>query len=153
MADLYAPEVRKSLDLQGFMTRIDPTSQYATEGEGGRADILVLKNGKSCAVEVKSGRKSFLLSDWKDNQRSWSKIYCEDYFTTPYYLSIVIGEEGLRAPKIGERHAWLMPKNVFEETEKTILPYQKTIPYKAGKGYDLEMQHLGLDAVTLWGKL
>lgn len=150
MADNYAPEIRQSFHLQGFMTRVDETSRFATEGEAGRSDLVVLKNGKGCAVEIKAGVHSFSFADWRDNQRSWAKIWCEDYSKIPYWIALAIGINGVAAPKKGLRHCWVIPYTYFEKIELLIKPYQNSIPYKIGKGFNLEMQQLKYDCVNLF---
>lgn len=140
--------------MQSYISRADPTEKWATAGENGRSDLIVLKNGKGAAVEIKSGNKGFNFSDWRENQREWAKVYCA-MCNVPYWIWLNLGETRLKGDLAkGKllRRAWLIPEKDFLEAEEKIKSVQTTLPYEAVKGYSTFLQDNNLDALTLFKK-
>lgn len=162
MADKYANEVKTAFNMQCYISRADPTEKFATAGENGRSDLVVLKNGRGVAVEIKSGKTGFNFTDWRSNQREWASKYCA-MCGVPYFIWLNLGEARQKSDlDRGKllRRAWLIPEKIFLEAEDKIKAVQTTLPYQVGKGYNTFLQENKLDAITLfkdfelsWSKL
>jgi len=163
MADKNQPGMMTMLHEFGFITRADITERFATGDAPGRADIMVARGGRSCMVECKYSENGFDLDEWRDNQREWSDIYCSAApFSTQYWLCLTLGSDraGLDQTRFSPKRSWLVPREFMLEVDKRFRPIQKTIPYRVGPGYSLELQAKGWDAIKLfasfelpWGKL
>jgi len=160
MADKYAPEAKRSLTNWGISHRADPTERYATEDDPGRADLVCSIRGQCVHIEVKSAGLSFGFADWRGNQKHWA-LFSEKVLETPYWLFLAMGEHppNYNPAKYQPRRTWLVPRLRLLAVERLLKPYQGSLPYIAGKGYDLTLQSRKWDAVHLlaeyelkWGK-
>jgi hypothetical protein len=151
MADKFAGEAVHSLHFWGCSVRADATMKFATAEEPGRADLVVMKRGRGCFVEVKNGRDSFAFSELRENQRQWIETIALPIYQTSVWIWLVLGSSPphLDLLRYNIRQAWLCPYHQFLEVEAKVLPYSGSIPYRAGKGYRKELQENHLDAMHL----
>lgn len=155
MADKNHPHATRTFRYHGFVVVSDPTTKYVEEPA--RADIKALGYGRGVCIEVKSGNDNgkhsgYELNQWRENQREWADMVREEPFELPYWLYITIGAHpaNYNREKYQPERSWLVPTEVYYATEKRLAPYQATLPYKARKGLNKDIQRLQLDAVTLW---
>ncbi len=139
----------------GFLTRTDPTTalpQWNTASDSGRADIVLVKNGKGVHVEVKRGTDSFNLGGWRDNQRAWALRSTQPPFSTPYWLYLTLGTDpaSYRDDAYRPKRSWLIPLSVLERCIVEISPHQSSIPYRLTKGSRKVMRDNRWDAITLF---
>ena len=125
-------------------------------------------------VEVKNGKAatdygSFMLDEWRENQRRWAE-FVEDMGIGLYWIFLVLGPDRANVrgwnrdadgnltpnlnPKTGKQYkpkkAWLVPRTVMVYVDELVRSCdQTTLPYFAGKGYNIKMQTEGIDAVRL----
>lgn len=155
MADLYADEVKTAFNMQGYLYRADPTDKYATEGEPGRSDLIVIRGGHGVALEIKSDHDSFAFKNWRDNQRQWYADWCVPN-KIPYWIWLNMGEvnvnraQGKKPIEGLMRRAWLMPIDRLLEVENLLYSTQDSIPYLAEKGFSTVLQTNQWDAVHLF---
>ena len=157
MADLHSGEVSRSLHKWGFGVRADPTVNWTQQGKGdftpGRADLMVVKNGYGCYIEIKSGKTGFLFSHYEPHQRQWAETYALPIpYQTPVWIWLFLGTDppNRNPERYVPRKAWLVPYFAFLEVEQMIAPYQATLPYRVKKGLRKELQEGSLDACTLF---
>lgn len=153
MADKYAPIIYKSLRAQDFNVRNDFTGLFI-DNEPGRADAIVSKNGRCCFVEVKSsGDNAFSFKEYRQNQREWAEQYCVNPpYNNPLCLALIFGGDRPHttlAKGYFPRKLWMIPYHAYLDMERTVLQYQATLPYLAGKGYLEAMQKHHIDALHL----
>lgn len=134
--------------------------QLKKPAQPGRADVIAGWNGQLIFVEVKDGKKSFSFARWEDHQRRWAAAV-ERVCRLPYWLFLVMGTDNpnYNPEKYTPKRAWLLPGRTMLAVERLLMPYQASIPYRAGKGYSKVLQERELDAVHLlhkyelpWGK-
>lgn len=159
MADKRAPEIVKALHEHGYMTRsVQPIKVkrggkwiWVSPEEQAKADHFVMKNGRSAALEIKNGYNSYRFDELRLDQREWAETYCiAPPYNTPYFIALVIGTDRPNSKMNFRRRAWIIPYKEYLSAEVTVGAYQKTLPYFAGKGVNLEMQRLKIDAITLF---
>lgn len=157
-SDKNSPEISRSLERNGWLYRKDPIdfilaqkrSMGLTAGTAGAADYLALKNGYGCAIEAKYAKLSFGFDQWTEEQREWAR-WCEEDRGVDYFIWLTIGPDPPHydPEKYSPRKSWLVPSTHMLQVESTVLPIQKTLVYRAGKGHRREIQDNNLDAVTL----
>lgn len=162
MADRNAKSGIWSLHQWGVGTRTDPTNPYGgNDGEAGRADVMCYIRGLSVAVEFKAGKAGFDFAHWRANQREWAKRWCVGVFGTDYYIFLTVGSHpsNYNPEKYSPKRSWLVPMSAFLFTESAfenkqrkagVVVPQRTIPYRATKGYSRVLQENKLDAVTMF---
>ncbi len=151
MADKFAGEVGKSLHQWKFGYRSDPTAKYATADAPGRADMLATKGGRSVYIEIKSAAAAFAFTDLRDNQRKWIEEQALKVEQTPVWIWLNLGQHppNYNPDDYLPRRAFLVPYELFLDIENQVKPFQNSLPYRAGKGYNVQVQALKLDAVHL----
>lgn len=148
--DKYQGEIVKCLHNYHAWTRSSITAKYA-EDEPGSADLMVHINGKGTAVEVKTGKDNcFDFNNFRPNQREWAELYQRDTKCI-YWIAFVIESEyspytSLRIPRV----AFLVPYIMIISTIESIKSIQSTLPYYAGKGYNISMQESHSDMKHMW---
>lgn len=148
MADKRHGEIVTSLHKWGWpFTRSDPTQRQVEEP--GRPDILAVSStGRGVQVEVKTGDTGFDYAAWHRTRPKqvlwWSNWAAEGHLWVA--LSMGTGRTNSQDP----RRMYLMPFWIFLHGETMVSPFQSTLPYRAGKGYSLELQERGIDAERLF---
>lgn len=159
MADRRAPEIVNSLHEHGYLTRsVQPIAGqrhgkkfWVSPEKQAKADQFVMKNGRGAALEIKNGYNTFRFDQLRPDQREWAETYCiPPPHNTPYFVALVMGTDRPNSKKEFRRRAWIITYQYFLKAEEIVGVYQKTIPYRAGKGVNKEMQRLKIDAVTLF---
>ena len=151
MADKFASEAVRSLHKYKFGVRADLTERFATGAEPGRADLMIVRGGFGGYIEIKGGRASFDLREYRQNQRQWAYQHAITESATPVWIWFYLGEDAPnRNPdKYNPRKTWLFPAEHLLYVESRLAGIQNTLPYLAKKGMKREVQAQNLDAITL----
>ena len=151
MADRLASEAVRSLHKIGVGLRSDPTERFATGGENGRADLMCVYRGRGFYCEIKGGRASFDLREYRKNQREWAYHHALMESATPVWIWFYLGEHAphYNPEKYNPRKTWLFPAEHLLVVERRLAGIQNTLPYLVKKGMKREVQDGNLDAFTL----
>jgi hypothetical protein len=152
MADKWAHEVVRTLHKLGFGVRADPTTRFATAGENGRADQMIVRGGRGCYIEAKTGTTGFDFDTLRPNQREWIESFAlPEPYRMEVWIWLAMGTDrpNNTQPDALPRKHWLIPYPVMLHVEKQVRPIQRTLPYRAGKGMRKEIQEQKLDALNL----
>ena len=110
--------------------------QWNTQGDSGRADLIVAKYSKAVSVEVKRGTDSFNLAGWRDNQRAWAIKTTKMPYEVPYWVYLTLGKDAPNrdSERYSPARSWLIPLSMLEKCLVEISPHQGSIPYRIKKG-------------------
>lgn len=160
MADRSQAKVTRALRNAGFWTfkaqdavwtKGFAGKKLALPEEPGKADLIVARNGVMIFVEVKDAGLAFPFASWRDNQREWARATWDD-FRLDYALAITLGTDPPNRDP--ERYAperlWIVPRFCYESIEALVEPYQSSLPYRVGPGYNRVLQDNNYDAVHLF---
>ena len=108
----------------------------------GVPDLIVMNpRAPGYYIEVKAffldRKRSFDFRNIERSQRNWLTIW-EEQRPNGSYLAI-------GAVNVPHRELWIIPWLEWLEIEETLKPYQKSLPFIAGKGYSSVLQDNGLD--------
>lgn len=123
-----------------------PKCKHMIVPSRGRPDFFCYLGRYGFVVEVKSAALNFSFSDLGEKQREWGQWFVMDRHSD-WYLWLSMGTR-LNHPEY-PRRTWLIPLRDFLAVEAIVREYQKSIPYQAGKGHNVEMQLRHIDAVHL----
>jgi|GEM_PF-1791433 len=169
MADANQPDLTNSLRTWGlwsFKSADAIESAYKNKNklvkpaQPGRADVIAGWDGQLIFIEAKCADTSYSFDQWEPHQKAWG-LAVEKVSRLPYWLYLTIGTDpaSYNPEKYKPRRTWLVPRLRMLAVERLLAPYQGSLPYIAGKGYDLTLQSRKWDAVHLlaeyelkWGK-
>ena len=123
-----------------------PQCKHIAIPSAGRADYDCTLGRIGFKVEVKYAEKSFPLANLREDQREWAKWYVQETGGL-YFLWLCMGDR-IHSTKL-PRRTWMVPLRDWLALEAIVLTYQKSLPYRASKGYSKEMQQAGIDAAHL----
>lgn len=130
----------------------DHFPDIAAVKQPGRPDLVVMNpKGPGYYVEVKAfapdKETAFPFSCITEGQRKWLTMW-NDQCDNVAGSWLAIGAYGTR------HEIYLIPWADWLGYEDLLSPYQNSLPYKVGHGYDTEMQRLKIDFRMLeWAKL
>lgn len=113
----------------------------------GRPDVLC---NPEYVIEVKtlrSGETSFPMDRIDEKQRRWLDRWVDERKRPGYICLGIIRAHGSRDFL---DHMYLIPWKAWRRAESLIEPFQRSIPYEAGKGYRKELQEAKLDILHLF---
>ena len=144
MADLFQIEAYRTLEHYGFFVDHIPDAQRIEWKDGlpvpravnsGRADNVIMGDGRGCAVEVKTASganyRRLAFDDpkvgWKNEQRRWAEKWCQKGNT--YWLWVTFGDRigGKKWPRV----TYLIDKTTWESAEDAMrAKKRKSIGYE-----------------------
>lgn len=93
MADKNQTQAHRTFSKWFFVDKHRDASVMATGDlsmpQSGRADMVLTRNGRSTAVEAKTGTTNFPFANWRENQRRWAEVWVG--YGNTYWLFITVG--------------------------------------------------------------
>ena len=149
--DKNQTECSNMFHRMGWATRPNPPRPIApgkwAVPDDGSPDLVVQRWANGAHIEVKNGDTSFAFSEWRENQRTWANKY-GDQHNLWFFLGLGTDPPNYNPEKYNPRGSFLFPWWVMLICEQMLLPYQKSLPYRA-KGSLIVIQEQRLYAEYL----